>query len=71
MWVSNNLLNTSILTIIIFWLSENFILFKFLCKIGLMHDAETSHEIKKSNGTLKTMKIKNSAAPVDREDKFA
>ena len=37
-------------------------------KIGLMHDAETSREIKKSNGTLKTTKIKNSAAPVDRED---
>ena len=39
-------------------------------KIGLMHDAETetSREIKKSNGTLKTTKIKNSAAPVDREE---
>ena len=36
-----------------------------------MHDAETSREIKKSNGTLKTTKIKNSAAPVDREENFA
>ena len=40
-------------------------------KIGLMHDAETSREIKKFNGTLKTTKIKNSAAPVDREENFA
>ena len=40
-------------------------------KIGLMHDTETSREIKKSNGTLKTTKIKNSAAPVDREKNFA
>ena len=33
-----------------------------------MHDAETSHEIKKSNGTLKTTKIKKSATPVDRRE---
>ena len=40
-------------------------------KIGLMHNAETSCEIKKSHGTLKATKIKNSAAPVDREENFA
>ena len=33
-----------------------------------MHDAQTSHEIKKANSTLKTTKIKISAATVDREE---
>jgi hypothetical protein len=40
------------------------------CKVGLMHDPETSREVisnKNRNGTLKTTKIKISAAPVDRE----
>ena len=38
------------------------------CKVGLMHNAQTSREIKKANGTLKTTKIKISAATVDREE---
>ena len=37
-------------------------------KVGLMHDAQTSREIKKANGTLKTTKNKISAATVDREE---
>ena len=32
-----------------------------------MHDSPMSREMKKINGTRKTMKIKISAAPVDRE----
>ena len=36
-------------------------------KVGLMHDSPTSREMKKINSTRITMKIKISAAPVDRE----
>ena len=36
-------------------------------KVGLMHDSPTSREMKKINSTHKTIKIKISAMPVDRE----
>ena len=39
-------------------------------KVGLMHDPQTSREMKNCNGTLKTMKIKISAAQSYREKNF-
>jgi hypothetical protein len=39
----------------------------YYAKVGHMHDPTMSREIKNFNGTLKTTKIKISAAPVDRE----